>query len=86
MESHGESKPMTELPKETPATAMELDNDMNGMITALPPEQLRAFLHALDRTSRLTAARDCFGVEDVIAKVDVELAARKRASGGRDGT
>lgn len=77
---------MTEVPEDSPATAMELDNDMNGMITALPPEQLRAFLNALDRTSRLTDERDYFEVDDVIAEVDAELAARKAASGGRDGT
>ena len=81
-----ESKLMSEPPEETPAMAMGLDNDMNGMITALPPEQLRAFLNALDRTSLPTDARDCFEVEDVIAEVDAERAARKAASGGRDGT
>ncbi len=81
-----ESKLMSEPPEETPAMAMGLDNDMNGMITALPPEQLRAFLDALDRTSLPTDARDCFEVEDVIAEVGAELAARKAASGGRDGT
>lgn len=70
---------MTELPEDSPAAAMELDNDMNGMITALPPEQLRAFLNALDRTSR------SLEVEDVIAEVDAELAARRAGSGGRDG-
>jgi hypothetical protein len=74
------------MSEDSPATAMELDNDMNGMISALPPEQFRAFLNALDRTSRPTDARDCFDVEDVIAEVDAELAARKAASGGRDGT
>jgi hypothetical protein len=41
---------------------------------------------AVDRTSRPPDARDCFDVEDVIAEVDAELAARKAASGGRDGT
>jgi hypothetical protein len=81
-----ESKLMSEPPEETPAMAMGLDNDMNGMITALPIEQLRAFLNALDRTSQLTDDRDCFEVEDVIAEVDAELAARRAASGGRDGT
>lgn len=77
---------MTELPEDTPATAMELDNDMNGMITALPPEQLRAFLNALDRTSPVTDDRNCVEVEDVIAEADAELAARNAAPGGRDGT
>lgn len=76
---------MTELPEEAPAAAMGLDNDMNGMITALPPEQLRAFLHALDRKSQLHDDRDCFEVEDVIAEVDAELAAHKTASGEGDG-
>jgi hypothetical protein len=77
---------MSEPPEETPAMAMGLDNDMNGMITALPPEQLRAFLDALDRTSRVIDDRNCVEVEDVIAEVDAELAAWKAASGGRDGT
>lgn len=77
---------MTELPEDAPARAMELDNDMNGMITALPPEQLRAFLNALDRTNRLTDERDCFEVEDVIAEVDAELAARRSPSGSREDT
>ncbi len=77
---------MTELPEDAPETAMGLDNEMNGMVAALPIEQLRAFLNALDRTSQLTEDRDCFEVDDVIAEVDAELAARKAASGGRDGT
>ena len=77
---------MTELPEDAPETAMGLDNEMNGMITALPIEQLRTFLNALDRTSQLTGDRDCFEVDDVIVEVDAELAAREAASGGRDGT
>lgn len=77
---------MTELSEDSPATAMELDNDMNGMITALPPEQLRAFLNALDRTSRVIDDPNGLEVEDVIPEADAELAARKAASGGRDGT
>jgi hypothetical protein len=77
---------MTEVPEDSPAAAMELDNDMNGMITALPPEQLRAFLNALDRTSRNIDAPNCLEVEDVIAKVDADLAARKAGSDGRNGT
>jgi hypothetical protein len=81
-----ESKPMTELPEDASETAMGLDNDMNGMITALPPEQLRAFLNALDWTSQVIDQRNCVEVEDVTAVVDAELAARKAASGGRDGT
>lgn len=81
-----ESKLMSEPLKETPAMTMGLDNDMNGMITTLPPEQIRAFLDALDRTSLPTDARNCFEGEDVIAEVDAELAARRAASGGSDGT
>ena len=77
---------MTELPEDAPETAMGLDNEMNGIITALPIEQLRTFRNALDRTSKLTNDRDCFEVEDVIVEVDAELAARNTASGGRNGT
>jgi len=77
---------MTELPEDSPAAAMELDNDMNGMVTALPPEQLRAFLNSLDRTSWIIDDPNCLEVEDVIAKVDAALAARKAGSDGRNGT
>lgn len=77
---------MTELPKNAPETAMGLNNDMNGMITALPPEQLRAFLNALDHRKRPNNEPDCSEVEEVIAVVDAELAARKSPSGDRDGT
>jgi len=81
-----ESKPMTELPEDAPEAALGLDHDLKGMITALPIEELRAFLNALDHTPQLTGKGECFEVDDVIAEVDAELAARKTASGGHDGT
>jgi transposase InsO family protein len=45
-----------------------------------------AMAEALDRKGQVTDERDCFEVERLIAEIDAELAARKAASGGRDGT